>query len=174
MRFLLALVMCLISTSAYSAELLVKAKPHWMDSLKQDEIDKMSDMQKEHYNARSQVGDIIVVRPDGWKWGKEECLPNFIVVKVPGMTIEEAKKYEEQLTEMVDKDGKVVTKPTEAELKELVKDKAWVEADKAKQIRCRVLKVRKYAIPSADVSASLGTTTMNKTTLTNKLITKAE
>ena len=138
------------------AELLVKAKAHWMDSLKQDEIDKMSNMQKEQYNSRSQIGDVIVVRPDGWVWGKEECLPNFIVVKVPGMTIEEAKKHEEQLVEYVDKDGKVVPK----------------SMDSDSQIRCRVLKVRKYAIPSADVSASLGTTTMDKTILTSKLITK--
>ena len=152
------------------AELLVKAKAHWMDSLKQDEIDKMSNMQKEQYNSRSQIGDVIVVRPDGWVWGKEECLPNFIVVKVPDMAIEEAKKHEEQLVEYVDKDGNIVPKLTEEDIKNFTKQD--IEADKAKQIRCRILKVRKYAIPSADVSVSLGTSTMNKTILTSKLITK--
>jgi hypothetical protein len=79
------------------AELLIRAKKHWMDDLKQEEIDKMTKEQKQSYDARSQIGDIIVVRPDGWNWGKEECLPNFVVVKVPQMTDEEAKKYEESL-----------------------------------------------------------------------------
>lgn len=81
------------------AELLVKAKSHWMDSLNQTEINKMDKEKRQHYTARSQIGDIIVVRPDGWKWGREECLPNYVVVKVPGLSTDIAKKYEESLTE---------------------------------------------------------------------------
>jgi len=81
------------------AELLVKAKDHWMDSLKQEDIDKLSDHQKEAYEARTRKGDIIVVRPDGWKWGKEECPPNFVVIKLPEVKYEDAKKYEDSLME---------------------------------------------------------------------------
>lgn len=77
------------------AELLIKANKHWMDDLTQAEVAKLTD--KDSYNSRSQMGDVVVVRPDGWKWGKAECLPDFIIVKIPDMSVEEAKKYEEPL-----------------------------------------------------------------------------
>ena len=85
------------------AELLVRAKAHWMDNWKADDVDKLSVDEKRSYEARSRIGDIIVVRPDGWKWGREECLPNFIVVKVPDREAD-VKHYENSLTEtrMVD------------------------------------------------------------------------
>lgn len=79
------------------AELLVSAKKHWMDDLSIEEVEKMTSTNKESYDARSQIGDIIVVKPDGWVWGREECLPTFIVVKLPGVTIEEV----EHLTQML-------------------------------------------------------------------------
>lgn len=87
--FLRTLIFCLFCTSAWSAELLVQA----VDS---------------PFETGGKKGDVIVVRGDGWKWGKEECLPRYIVVKMPGVLEEDAKKYEEQLTEPVEKvvDGK--------------------------------------------------------------------
>jgi len=39
------------------------------------------------------TGDIIVVKPDGHIWGKEEGLPKFVVVKIPGATTEQTQKY---------------------------------------------------------------------------------
>lgn len=80
------------------AELLIRATGHWMDKLSKEEVDKMDESQKQSYEARSQKGDIIVVRPDGWKWGKLECLPDFIVTKVKG-TEAEWKHLEQSLTE---------------------------------------------------------------------------
>ena len=68
-----------------------------MDSFIQDDINKLSDEKRQSYEARSQIGDIIVVRPNGWKWGKAECLPNYVVIKLPNISVEEAKKYEESL-----------------------------------------------------------------------------
>lgn len=54
----------------------------------------------------SKVNDIIAVRPDGWNWGKEECLPLFIVVKYPGVSAEEFKGYDAPLmSEKVLADG---------------------------------------------------------------------
>jgi hypothetical protein len=38
-------------------------------------------------------GDFVVVMPDGHEWGKEERLPKFVVVKIPGLSVETAKKY---------------------------------------------------------------------------------
>ena len=51
-------------------------------------------------SERSRLGDIIVVRPDGHVWGKEECLPRFIVVKITNLSYDDAKHLEESL--MVD------------------------------------------------------------------------
>lgn len=50
--------------------------------------------------AASEVGDIIIVRPDGHKWGKCECLPEYLVVKFPDIKTETVKQYEEQLTQV--------------------------------------------------------------------------
>ena len=80
------------------AELLVKAKPHWKDDFTQARVDAMVKEEKAMYDARSQIGDIIVVRPDGWEWGKEERLPNFVVFKLPGVSVDAVKKYEDPLT----------------------------------------------------------------------------
>lgn len=126
------------------AELLVRAKGHWMDSLtdqhvgdravakyllanlaaSSDDLAKARASAVDDFNSRSQIGDVIVVRPDGWQWGKEECLPNFIVVKMPEMTFDEAKKYEDPLVIDVLIEGELIPK---------------------------TLKRRKYKIPLSDV-----------------------
>jgi hypothetical protein len=106
------------------AELLVRAKSHYLDKLSPEEVAKMTKEQLQSYNARSQIGDVIVVRPDGWEWGRCECLPEYIVVRTKE-TLEEAKKYEESLSEQTEIDGKVESK---------------------------MLKVRKYNISLAEVS----------------------
>jgi hypothetical protein len=38
-------------------------------------------------------GHVISVQPDGHKWGKEECLPKFYVVKLPKVSVADVKKY---------------------------------------------------------------------------------
>jgi len=107
------------------AELLVRAKAHWMDSLSSEEVARMPQEKKRSYDARSQIGDIIVVRPDGWEWGRCECLPEYLVVRTKE-TLAEAKKYEESLNEQtIDKDGKP---------------------------QSVMLRVRKYSIPATEVS----------------------
>lgn len=101
----------------------------------------------------SQVGDIIVVRPDGHEWGKCECLPEYIVVKVPDIKVEDVKKFEERLIE--------VNELTSVQTK---------------------LKRRKYQIPTTTVQAmvTLGNSvvtiskTTDKTTLIDGVIEKTE
>lgn len=47
-------------------------------------------------------GDVIVVQPDGWVWGKEELEnPHWRILKIPGMSISEARAFlgEEMPTE---------------------------------------------------------------------------
>jgi uncharacterized protein YlzI (FlbEa/FlbD family) len=74
------------------AELLIKAKEPWQIT-----------------DSGSRKGDIILVRPDGWKWGKCECLPDFIVVTVEGKA-NDLKDYESSLTEQTEVDGVTVVK----------------------------------------------------------------
>jgi hypothetical protein len=81
------------------AEFLVRARNHWLDAVPQDQIATFSQGQLDAYNARFAKGDIILVRPDGWTWGKEECLPNFIVIKVPNIVIEDVRHLESQWRE---------------------------------------------------------------------------
>ena len=97
MRYLILCFFLLFTTAAWSAELLVKAKPHWQDTYTDTRINKMTSAEKIHYDARSQIGDVIVVRPDGWAWGREECLPNFIVIKVPDELVSSWKYLEDVL-----------------------------------------------------------------------------
>lgn len=88
MRYLQLISILLFCSNAYSAELLICAKDSTFDS-------------------GCKVGDILVVRPNGHVWGKEEAPPNYVQVSVPDMTYDEAKHYEESLMmdDGVDTDG---------------------------------------------------------------------
>lgn len=132
------------------AELLVRAKNHWMDDLSKEEVDSMSVDALASYKARSQKGDVIVVRPDGWPWGKEECLPNFVIVKVPDISIEEAKKYEEPLIEKV-----------------IEKDAEGKDTEVSKLISCR-----KYSLPKADIENQINNNETNLHLSKSVLISK--
>ena len=79
------------------AEILIQAKGHWMDNFTQEQIDALDDGAKKSRNARIQLGDIVVVRPDGWEWGREECLPNYLVVKLPQLTVEQVEHFTQSL-----------------------------------------------------------------------------
>jgi hypothetical protein len=102
------------------AELLIKASPHWMDKLSYEEV-----IDKRAYNSRVCIGDIIVVRPDGWKWGKCECLPDFIVVKVPGTQLDNEHLEEslfDEKGEMLKQRKSSITEQTVSDIALLVKD----------------------------------------------------
>ena len=83
------------------AEILIQAKGHWMDNFTQWQIDALDDVSKKSRNARIQLGDIVVVAPDGGPqgngWGKEECLPNYLVVKLPQLTVEQVEHFTQPL-----------------------------------------------------------------------------
>jgi len=63
------------------AEFLVKA----VDSTNRDPIKDQRGCYKR--------GDVVVVMPDGHKWGKEEGLPKFAIIKIPGLSVKDAKEY---------------------------------------------------------------------------------
>jgi hypothetical protein len=116
------------------AELLVKANKHWMDDLKQEDLDKMTKEQLQSYNARSQIGDIIVVRPDGWQWGKEECPPNFVVVKLPGVKEEDVKHYEQPLMDTTDPKNTIMLKVRKYATTPTIVDSCKVELSGTKEV----------------------------------------
>jgi hypothetical protein len=63
------------------AEFLIKA----IDATHSDPIKDKSGSYKR--------GDVVVVMPDGWPWGRLEGPPKFVIVKIPGMSVEAAQKY---------------------------------------------------------------------------------
>jgi len=95
----------------------------------------------------SHKGDIIIVKPDGWKWGKCECPPEYVIVKLPNVKPDDIKHYEQTLTTEPDKDGKT-----------------------------EILKRRKYAIDTATVDTCAseigGVKEISKVSFDSKLITK--
>ena len=92
-----------------------------------------------HY-THAKANDIIAIKEDGHKWGKKECLPLFKVIKKPGMTLDEAKKYEESLMEEVDV---VVDSKTVKETKVVRDRKYYFDGD---TIKTKVLATEKTAV----------------------------
>jgi len=70
-------------------EILLKAK----NNVNPDpELDKMS------YKR----GHFVAVMPDGHPWGKKECLPDFVILKVPGVSVTAFEKYLESKVDLTD------------------------------------------------------------------------
>jgi hypothetical protein len=101
-------------------ELLINAKNHWMDNLRSEEIAKLSNEQLAMYKARSQKGDVIVVKGDGWGWGREECLPNYVVVKLPGMPADY--KLTEPLYDITNPEKPILLKRRKHQISETIVD----------------------------------------------------
>ena len=76
------------------AQLLIQTKNHWMDEVPPIVKLTWTQDQLDEYNARNVRGDIVVVKDDNHIWGDSEGLPDYIVVKVVGVTEQDAKKYE--------------------------------------------------------------------------------
>jgi hypothetical protein len=95
------------------AEFLIFNREHWMDKLTPEEVSertKTDEHFKEKYDARYQKGDIVEVQEDGF-WSKNKVLPNeskWKLVKIPGMSKEDAKQYME--SELQDDGRKIVLK----------------------------------------------------------------
>ena len=111
-------------------------------------------------NGSKEVGDIIVVKPDGWTWGNKECPPRYIIVKIPSMSVETAKEYEKALTETVYFD-----------VDETDKGRGIVTASRQHRI-----KPRKYRIKATYVATILsqygGVITITEANFLDNIITK--
>lgn len=98
------------------AELLVKA------------IDAKHDDPVEDARGCYKRGDIVDVRPDGFRWGNEEALPKFIIIKCPGIAVNSVQQYMSSVTQKTitqDKTGNFI------EQEELVKRRQYsIDLDK--------------------------------------------
>ncbi len=86
------------------AEFLIKAR---------DPLDLPKDEESRERCYRR--GDIVVVMEDGHEWGKEERLPKFVVIKVPGLPVDKARAYIEPYytdTGLVDQNSLPILKLT--------------------------------------------------------------
>lgn len=140
-KIILTILFLLLSTPCFSAELLVQAKDSPFDN-------------------GAKKGDIIIVRPDGWAWGREECLPNYIVVKLPGVKEEDAKKYEQALTkeEIKTVNGNSVTSQVLVKKRKYNIDKLEVEkaiTDKASTLSVASKDVSTFKITEKTISAEI-------------------
>ena len=122
-KIILTICFCLITSISFGAEFLVIQKSG------------------SHY-THAKAGDIVAVRPDGHKWGKKECLPLFKVVKKPEMKYEDAKVYEQSLTEEVDVEieGKIEKQ------QEVVRDRKYYFDGET--IKAKVLSTEKISVVS--------------------------
>jgi hypothetical protein len=59
----------------------------------------------------------VAVKPDDHVWGKMETLPDFIVLKIPDMTVEEANQYLKSRVEMVLRTGEFFKKYVERKIR---------------------------------------------------------
>lgn len=119
MKPLLTFLILLFATQAHPVELLVQAKPFWQrlsdipEGTTQDTIAWLRDMW--HQTHR---GEIIVIKPDGWTWGRMERPPQFIIVKVPGVSVAQAQKYTQGLIDSTLYDGSLSEQPDTVDVKE--------------------------------------------------------
>lgn len=80
------------------AEFLIQAQTHWMEA-----AGVPADPEKlAAYQARSQKGDVVIVKPDGWAWGAAEGLPDYVVAKVPTLSDAPALAYQARVWSTAD------------------------------------------------------------------------
>ena len=61
---------------------------------------------KERLDTSPRKGHVVAARPDGWCWGKEECLPRFVILKVSGKPEDFAEYLQPETKAVVDGAGK--------------------------------------------------------------------
>jgi len=72
------------------AEFLIKAtSANWMDDTSKWAVKGVT---QEMYDKRSLKGDIFIVRDNKHPWGKCECPPQYVVVKIPDLDWVKAKQ----------------------------------------------------------------------------------
>jgi hypothetical protein len=53
-------------------------------------------------------GDVVVVMPDAHEWGNEERLPKFMMIKIPDLSVKDARKYIKSEIDDTDPENKII------------------------------------------------------------------
>lgn len=90
------LIFCLLAPPAFSADILVRAQPHWMETANtmgwtQKQLDE-----KDRVTTK---GSPIVAKIGGWVWGGRERPPEYIVISLPNLSVGDIEEY---LTPLID------------------------------------------------------------------------
>lgn len=80
-RLLFIILILFMASSAFGAEILVMAVDH-----------THSDATKDRRGSYKR-GMPVVVMPDGHEWSHKEGLPDFVVIKIPGISVDKVMKY---------------------------------------------------------------------------------
>lgn len=104
---LLSVFLFIFNSNLFAVELLIKRQANYTHD---DPVKNEAGV--------AQRGDIVVVKPDGWSWGIEEhpltatrfSPPRFFIVKIPGITVAQAKKYIQSRVDSFASDGDPIIK----------------------------------------------------------------
>jgi len=80
----IVLIICLLSSLVNPAEILLCARKHWVEKDGADTTGLTIEQHAE-YAKMVHYGSAVVVKEDDASWGTKETLPNFILVKIPGL-----------------------------------------------------------------------------------------
>lgn len=75
------IILALLAQQAHACELLVKAVSHTHPNSEKDRV------------GAYKAGMVVNVMPDGHPWGREERLPKFVVIKIPGVPAQKLLRY---------------------------------------------------------------------------------
>ncbi len=87
------------------AEILVRAKNHWAESIPPGQRNSWPQKRKDKFERRIQFGDIMRVEEDGFVWGSKEGMPDWILIKVLGLSKAEAEQYIDLIEDVPDAEG---------------------------------------------------------------------
>lgn len=79
-------------------------------------------------NDIQDIGDIVSVQRDGWTWGKCECLPDYLVVKLPGVAVSTVTRFLETLSTppVFDANGKCTSPRILHKRRKFAAPAAWI------------------------------------------------
>ena len=108
-------IILLLCGSAQSVELLVQARPNWKRAeistswTKADFID---------FWRQTHRGEIIEILPNGTVWGTMDIPPAFVLIKVPGVAMAQARKYRQPLIDSTNRIDTATVQPDSVNVKQ--------------------------------------------------------
>lgn len=93
------LTFLLMTLTANSAEILVKARNHNTFNADTTGWSIEKKMARQRANLK---GAPVIVKPNNHPWGSAETLPGYVIIKIPGVNYDSLKKYLEPMVDSTD------------------------------------------------------------------------